>query len=93
MFINIVLFLIHVDKLDENVQANLVCSSQENTDSDSDGEIEVLDSTVTKEQPNAPNNAPNRDITKSLARLFEEAWRATEKSAKKTVPKEEGNGP
>lgn len=89
MFINIVLFLIHVDKFDENVQADLDCSSQENTDSDSDGEIEVLHTTVTKEQPKAPNT----DRIKSLARLFEEAWRATEKPAKKTVPKEEGNRP
>ncbi|KAG2312993.1 hypothetical protein Bca52824_024550 [Brassica carinata] len=73
------------DRFDENFQADLDCSSQENTDSDLDPEIEVLDSTVTKE----PDNVLNRDRIKSLASLLEEAFRATEKPAKKTVPKED----
>ena len=34
---------------------------------------------------------PSRNRVKSLASLFEEAFRATEKPAKRTGPKEDGN--
>ncbi|KAG5393272.1 hypothetical protein IGI04_023235 [Brassica rapa subsp. trilocularis] len=79
----------YADRFDENFQADLDCSSKENTDSDSDPEIEVLDSTVTTQ----PDNALNRGRIKSLAFLFEEAFSATEKPAKKSLPKEDGNKP
>ncbi|WZZ54760.1 hypothetical protein YC2023_054867 [Brassica napus] len=75
------------DRFDGNFQENLDCSSQENTDEESDPEIEVVDLTVTKE----PNSIPARNRVKSLASLFEEAFRATEKPSKKTKPKEDGN--
>uniref|UniRef100_A0A0D3C319 Helitron helicase-like domain-containing protein n=1 Tax=Brassica oleracea var. oleracea TaxID=109376 RepID=A0A0D3C319_BRAOL len=73
------------DRFDGNFQENLDCSSQENTDEESDPEIEVVDLTVTKE----PNSIPARNRVKSLASLFEEAFRATEKPSKKTKPKED----
>ncbi|KAH0868627.1 LOW QUALITY PROTEIN: hypothetical protein HID58_075649, partial [Brassica napus] len=73
------------DRFDENFQEDLDCSSQENTDEESDPEIEVVDLTVTKE----PNSIPARNRVKSLASLFEEAFRATEKPSKKTGPKED----
>ncbi|CAF2085957.1 unnamed protein product [Brassica napus] len=57
-------------RFDENFQADLDCSSKENTDSDSNPEIEVLDSTVTTQ----PDNAFNRGRIKFLASLFEEAF-------------------
>ncbi|CAN7051011.1 unnamed protein product [Brassica oleracea var. botrytis] len=76
----------YADRFDGNFQGDLDCSSKENTDSDSDPEIEVLDSTVTT-QP----NALNRGRIKSLAFLFEEAFHATDKPAKKSLPKEDGN--
>ncbi|KAH0922536.1 hypothetical protein HID58_022554 [Brassica napus] len=79
----------YADRFDENFQADLDCSSKENTDSDSDPEIEVLDSTVTTQ----PDNTLNRGRIKSLASLFEEAFSATEKPAKKSLPKEDGNKP
>ncbi|KAF3489360.1 hypothetical protein F2Q69_00054601 [Brassica cretica] len=75
------------DRFDEILQADHDCSSQENTDSESDPEIEVVYLTVTKES----NSIPSKNRVKSLASLFEEAFRATEKSAKKTGPKEDGN--
>ncbi|CAN6908572.1 unnamed protein product [Brassica oleracea] len=73
------------DRFDENFKEDLDCSSQENTDEESDPEIEVVDLTVTKE----PNSIPARNRVKSLASLFEEAFRATEKPSKKTGPKED----
>ncbi|KAL0817328.1 hypothetical protein Bca101_073772 [Brassica carinata] len=75
------------DRFDEILQADHDCSSQENTDSESDPEIEVVYLTVTKES----NSIPSKNRVKSLASLFEEAFSATEKSAKKTGPKEDGN--
>ena len=89
MVTNVTMFQMDVDRFDENFQADLDCSSKENTDSDSDPEIEVLDSTVTTQ----PDNAFNRGIIKSLPSLFEEAFSATEKPAKKSLPKEDGNKP
>ncbi|CAF1935484.1 unnamed protein product [Brassica napus] len=73
------------DRFDEILQADHDCSSQENTDSESDPEIEVVYLTVTKES----NSIPSKNRVKSLASLFEEAFSATEKSAKKTGPKED----
>lgn len=87
MFTNVTMFLVDVDRFDGNFQGDLDCSSKENTDSDSDPEIEVLDSTVTTQ----PDNALNRGRIKSLAFLFEEAFHATDKPAKKSLPKEYGN--
>ncbi|KAG2298454.1 hypothetical protein Bca52824_034926 [Brassica carinata] len=81
--INSVMFCVDVDRFDENFQAD--CSSQESTDSESDPETEVVDLNVSKE----PNNIPNRNRVKSLASLSEEAFRATEKPAKKALPKED----
>ncbi|CAN7099804.1 unnamed protein product [Brassica rapa subsp. narinosa] len=73
------------DRFDEILQADHDCSSQENTDSESDQEIEVVDLTVNNES----NTMPSRNRVKSLASLFEEAFRATEKPAKRTGPKED----
>ncbi|CAN6855230.1 unnamed protein product, partial [Brassica oleracea] len=73
------------DIFDESFQPDFECSSQENTDSESEPEIEVVDLTVDTE----PDTVLNTNIVKSLAALFEEAFRATEKPAKKALPKED----
>ncbi|KAL0661571.1 hypothetical protein Bca4012_098408 [Brassica carinata] len=66
-------------------QPDFDCSSQENTDSESEPEIEVVDLTVDTE----PYTVLKTNIVKSLAALFEEAFCATEKPAKKALPKED----
>ncbi|CAN7125660.1 unnamed protein product, partial [Brassica rapa subsp. narinosa] len=73
------------DIFDESFQPDFECSSQENTDSESEPEIEVVDLTVDTE----PDTVLNTNRVKSLAALFEEAFRATEKPAKKALPKED----
>ncbi|CAN6879388.1 unnamed protein product, partial [Brassica oleracea] len=73
------------DIFDEKFQPDFYCSSRENTDSESEPEIEVVDLTV----DTAPDTMVNTNRVKSLAALFEEAFRATEKATKKAVPKED----
>ncbi|KAJ0248292.1 hypothetical protein HA466_0060380 [Hirschfeldia incana] len=74
------------DLFDEDFQPDEGCSEQENTDSESEPDIEVVDLTVTNDQ----DTMVNRNRVKSLAALFEEAFRATEKPSKKALPKEDG---
>ncbi|WZZ80650.1 hypothetical protein YC2023_101222 [Brassica napus] len=73
------------DIFDENFQPDFYCSSRENTDSESEPEIKVVDLTI----DTAPDTMVNTNRVKSLAALFEEAFRATEKATKKAVPKED----
>ncbi|CAF1862831.1 unnamed protein product [Brassica oleracea] len=73
------------DIFDENFQPDFYCSSRENTDSESEPEIEVVDLTV----DTAPDTMVNTNRVKSLAALFEETFRATERATKKAVPKED----
>ena len=81
------MFYLNVDIFDENFQPDFYCSSRENTDSESEPEIEVVDLTV----DTAPDTMVNTNRVKSLAALFEETFRATERATKKAVPKEDGN--
>ncbi|KAH0877656.1 hypothetical protein HID58_065050 [Brassica napus] len=69
------------DIFDENFQPDFYCNSRENTDSESEPEIEVVDLTA----DTAPDTMVNTNRVKSLAALFEEAFRATEKATKKAI--------
>ncbi|KAH0886268.1 hypothetical protein HID58_062364 [Brassica napus] len=69
------------DIFDENFQPDFYCSSRENTDSESEPEIEVVDLTV----DTAPDTMVNTNRVKSLAALFEETFRATERATKKAI--------